>query len=384
MTMPSKKPVVVVVGQIPPPVGGQNIMIERVLRQLSTEEEWEVLHLPMNFIVSFTQIRKFSAGKVIELFRVVWRLLRIRMMDTPDVVIYPFGGKHMAPILRDIFLIPLFRLCSRKFVIWFHTGGIAEKLPKMAAHFRGIYRGIFQKVDAGIVMTDFNRCDPEALGIERVYVVPHTIEDRFGEEEQLQMPKGHRILYLGNIYPDKGVPQLLEAFSILAKEDALVTLDLVGEPANPWNEEIVNEKIAELPHGDRVRRHGMALGKIKDEFFQNADIFIFPSVAPGESFGLVLAEALMWGKAVVATDWRGNSDVLTKRFFGELVPANPLKAEELAAAIGRVLSAEETRAEIFQKNRQIYLDRYCFETNPSRISNCIREVLESRKPQLGQ
>ena len=42
-----------------------------------------------------------------------------------------------------------------------------------------------------------------------------------------------------------------------------------------------------------------------------ADLFVFPTAAPYESFGLVLVEAMAWRLPIVASRWRGNFDVLT-------------------------------------------------------------------------
>ena len=60
--------------------------------------------------------------------RVLWRLFRIRMTGGVDLMLYPVGGPHMVPIIRDILLLPFARLASRKLVLQFHAAGIAESM----------------------------------------------------------------------------------------------------------------------------------------------------------------------------------------------------------------------------------------------------------------
>src|SRR5438876_11093157 len=69
--------------------------------------------------------------------------------------------------------------------------------------------------------------------------------------------------------------------------------------------------IADLRIRSHVRLSGLLTGRAKAEAFGRADLFVFPTIAPYESFGLVLAEAMAWKLPVVASRWRGNSDVLT-------------------------------------------------------------------------
>lgn len=349
---------IVVAGQIPPPVGGQNIMIRSTLDSLRSNDAWRVEHLPLNFNTSFTKIRAFSLSKIRELVKIYFRLFRLGSEGGMDLLIYPYGGKHRMPMVRDMLLLPACFLVSRKVVVWLHTGGIAEELDSFPSLFRKAYLSVFSRVRAAVVMTDFNKCDPRALGIGEIHVIPHHIEDMAAGEEGRVGQEIVRLLYLGHLYPDKGIPELLDAFDLIADSDATVELDLVGEAIAPWNEEILTNRIAGMRHRDRVKWHGLAQGEEKNRFFRLASVLIFPSVAPGESFGLVLAEGLMWGLPIVATDWRGARDVLTPDFYGRMVGCDPLTGEELANSIRDLMDHREEWPEAWDKNRSIYLERY--------------------------
>lgn len=367
---------VIVAGQVPPPVGGQNLMIQRTLDQLRLENIWTVEHLPLNFNTSFTRIRAFSLRKVIELFRIAFRLLKLRMKGGIDLIIYPFGGKHKMPMIRDMFLLPICFLASSKVLVWFHTGGIADEIDSLPSLFKKAYLAVFQRVNAAIVMTEFNKCDPRALGITEIHVIPHRIPDAASGETFPILHEKTRLLYLGHLYPDKGIVELLDAFDIIADRHESVELDLVGEAIAPWSDESLIAMIGNMRHYDRVKWHGLALGKEKDGLFRRASMLIFPSVAPGESFGLVLAEGLMWDLPIIATDWRGAKNVLTPNFHGRLVDSNPLTANRLANSIGDLLDHQHEWTRAQGRNRRIYLDNYSDSCKSNHLADSIQKIIE--------
>ena len=145
--------------------------------------------------------------------RVLWRLFRIRMTGVVDLMLYPVGGPHTVPIIRDILLLPFARLASRKLVLQFHAAGIAESMRR-ATVFHRIVATLMRRADSAIVMTNFNRIDPESIGIRKIDVVPIRIRDEFRND--LVERDALRLLYVGHLCSDKGTPDLLEAFARIA------------------------------------------------------------------------------------------------------------------------------------------------------------------------
>lgn len=360
-----KKTRVVIAGQIPPPYGGQNVMIQRAVAQFAANSDCESIHLPFFFTPDVSRARKGGGRKVIELLKTCLRLLRIRLGGPIDILLYPTGGPQRIPMIRDLLLLPVVFLSSRSVVLHFHAAGIAEVFRRTRrALLPKALRWLYGKAAAAIVMTEFNRRDPEAAGIKRILVVPYRIPDEFDATiAKLRDPSTRRLLNVGHLCADKGTPHLLEAFATLQKRHPDLRLELVGECLPPFTKDELTRLLDRLGIRSSVQISGVLTGRAKAEAFARATLFVFPTIAPYESFGLVQVEAMAWRLPIVASDWRGNCDVLTAdagavRFSTESLSAN------LAEALEEALRQEHEWTAWGETNRRIFRDRYREETDP--------------------
>lgn len=138
--------------------------------------------------------------------------------------------------------------------------------------------------------------------------------------------EGPTVLFVGRHEPRKGLAVLLEAMAGLGPE---VRLWVASD--GPETEAL------RAAHGGDPRIEW--LGRISDEEkaarLAGADVFCAPSLH-GESFGVVLLEAMAAGTAVVASDLHGYNNVARGGRDALLVPPGDVGA--LAEAIGRVLA----------------------------------------------
>jgi len=154
-----------------------------------------------------------------------------------------------------------------------------------------------------------------------------------------------RILFIGQAVERKGLPVLLRAFEAL-REQVPATLTLVGASA---------EEVAHMMLDDRGVH---ALGKVsearKHAELAAADVLCAPSLH-GESFGMVLTEALAARTPVIASDIPGYRDVVRDGIEGVLTPpgdalalAEALRSLALDPAVRTQMAADaRTRAERF-------------------------------------
>jgi phosphatidylinositol alpha-mannosyltransferase len=153
------------------------------------------------------------------------------------------------------------------------------------------------------------------------------------------------ILFVGRFEPRKGLLELLKAYRILRKTGCDCRLLIVG--SGPLARE-ARRYIA-------VRRlKGVEfLGRVSDEekaqLYRTADVYVSPATG-GESFGIVLLEAMAAGTAIVASDIHGYKGVVRRDREGLLVP--PREPKEIAGAVARLLRDDELRAAMGDAGRQ--------------------------------
>jgi glycosyltransferase involved in cell wall biosynthesis len=103
-------------------------------------------------------------------------------------------------------------------------------------------------------------------------------------------------LFVGRIYPVKGLPLLVEAWArVMPGNWRLV----IAGPDEAGHMSVVKRAADAAGIGDVVSFPGSVTGREKEELFANADLFILPTLS--ESFGVAVAEALSFGLPVLTT-----------------------------------------------------------------------------------
>ncbi|MBI4365010.1 MAG: glycosyltransferase family 4 protein, partial [Candidatus Latescibacteria bacterium] len=138
------------------------------------------------------------------------------------------------------------------------------------------------------------------------------------------------LLFVGRHDPRKGLPELMTACARLAKRGLPFRLIVVGDG---WMRRRV-ERMARGPLSGRVHFEGRVGNDRLPRYYASADIFCSPARG-GESFGIVLLEAMASGVPVVATDLPGYRTVLAPGAQGLAVP--PRDPAALAGALGTLL-----------------------------------------------
>lgn len=145
------------------------------------------------------------------------------------------------------------------------------------------------------------------------------------------------ILFVGRFDPRKGLPDLMHACAILAREGHPFRLILVGDGRLRGTV----ERMAAGALRGRVHFEGRVRHDRLPRYYATADVFCSPARG-SESFGLVLLEAMAAGAPVVATDIPGYRCVVTPGVDGLLLPRRDPAA--LADALRALLLDPERRA----------------------------------------
>ncbi len=368
---------VVVAGKIPPPVGGQNINISRVLRLLGSTGQMQALYWEWGFTRNWQSRRKLNLRKFLGLFLAVFGLLRLRMGEPIDYILYSTAGPGLFPVLRDLFLLPVSWLFARKLCIYFQAAGIADKQDRLPPPIRWMNKLVHRLSWGAVVITEFGRADPLALGITNIHVLPYGIEDRCttvrSEKKSENVTTVPTILNIGHLCHDKGTPQLIAACGELRRRAFSFTLQLGGECLAPYSWQELDADIKNAGLGQVSEILGLRQGDQLWDSYAHADLFVFSSIAPYESFGMVLLEAMMMGLPVVVSDWRANADVIGRGQpeGGVITSADqtvPLESR-LADAIESALSQRSLWQAWGTRNRERYLREFSIDIYQKRLES---------------
>lgn len=168
-------------------------------------------------------------------------------------------------------------------------------------------------------------------------VIPNGIDfARFAHAKPLPELRDGRlnVLFVGRKDERKGLRYLLEAFAILRQTQTNSRLIIVG-PGDPDRECAALLNAVNSNYPDSIRLTGSVSSDDLPRYYASADLFCSPATG-GESFGVVLLEAMAAGVPVVASDIDGYRDVVSHEVNGLLVP--PRDAPAIASAVARVLN----------------------------------------------
>ena len=172
------------------------------------------------------------------------------------------------------------------------------------------------------------------------------------------------VLFVGTIEPRKNIARLLRAFDLLKGRYGIPhQLVLAGGPG-VGDGEIRAAARSIRPRGSVVFT-GYVSGAEKKALYQNASVFVFPSLYEG--FGMPPLEAMACGCPVVCAAAASLPEVV-----GEAAEqVDPLEVESIAAGIWRVLS-DRAYAQGLARAGTIQAKKYTWETSAERLASLCR------------
>jgi phosphatidylinositol alpha-mannosyltransferase len=224
-------------------------------------------------------------------------------------------------------------------VATFHTANPRSRVMHAA---EPMLQSALEKISARIAVSEAaRRTLVEHLGGDAVLIPNGVAVRRFAKADPLPgwPGDGGAIGFLGRLdEPRKGLAVLLRAFELMGPQRPGLRLLIAG----PGDADEVRARVsAELR--DRVVLLGRVSEDDKVRVLHSVDVFCAPNTG-GESFGIVLAEAMAAGAPIVASDIEAFSRVLRGGQAGELFATGDPAA--LARAAGLLLDHPERRASL--------------------------------------
>ncbi len=287
----------------------------------------------------------------------IYSILRLAFFFTffrPDAVLCHSG--------KAMYFVRVARLfCFRKFPIIAVDHGINPKK--------------FLKADAVFTVNSYFSKELIKAGKspDSAFVMPNMIDLPAGFVAPVKpaFRRPVKIGSLGRLYFEKNFDKMVHALPILRARG--IECEYVIGGVGP-EEEKLNKLAVELG----VEKNFKILGwtSEKKTFFDGIDIFVLPSY--GETFGIVLLEAMLYNTPIVTSNSWGPDEVIEEGITGLKASKDDKEKmpELLADAIERLVKDEDFAAKLAANAHQKFLQNYQSKKVGKKLSDTVAEIVK--------
>jgi glycosyltransferase involved in cell wall biosynthesis len=185
------------------------------------------------------------------------------------------------------------------------------------------------------------------------------------------------LLFVGRLVKRKGVDVLLRATKLLASDSRLMVRIVGGGPELDDLRRLSKELAVE----HRVTFDGVVSASRIDELFRKCDALVLPAIitesGDTEGLGVVLIEAMGYGKPVIASAAGGIVDIVKADDTGLLVP--PGDPASLADAITRAMDHPDELEQIARRGTAFAQHAFGWETIVAKLSTVYESAVARRR-----
>jgi glycosyltransferase involved in cell wall biosynthesis len=264
-----------------------------------------------------------------------------------------------------LLLLPLLR--PERDLFWLHD--LVPDLPQ----YRRVFGWLERRLGAFICVSQACACSLRKIGIDEAKIrVIHngltdpadSVDPRSPSHERL------RIGIVGQVNPEKGHADLLEACALLAREYSAPELHIFGNGNAVYKTELVRRSL-DLGVVELVNWHEFVPDR--REIYGNLDVCVMPSRTT-ESFGLSALEAGFFGLPSVVTRRGGLPEIIEHEVNGLVVEAE--RPAELAEALSRLIKEPSLRQRLGANARRRAVEHF----GRDRFLNEFMAVLKLEQP----
>lgn len=364
------KPVVVILGKIPPPYMGPSLATQIILRS-SLNEQFRLVHVDTRAVQSLAAMGKFSFGKISRNLAIYGRLWKTLRNERPDLVLIPISQSTIG-FLKDAVFILIALVLRRRILIHLRGSNFLNWMNASSALTRAFVKGLLRQTNGVIVLGNNLRYLFDGIyPPEKIYVVPNGADYNLQYRAKSGQPV--RLLYLANLQASKGIEDLLAAVKILKEQgQGGFILDVVGG----WRSEDTKQACESLvrQHELPVHFHPADAAEKKFRFFSDADVFIFTPRAP-EGHPWVMVEAMAAGLPIISTDRGAIVESVHDGENGFIVPV--MDPAAIAGHLKSLINDPALRDRMGRLSRHLYETEFTEKRMVERLATTFRVVISA-------
>ena len=355
---------------LPSPIHGASIMGQLIKESNYINSNFNSSFINLSTSKSIEEVGKHSIKKLTTTLTMYFNVLHLLVKNKYDLV-YVSITANPPGFYKDFLLVILIKLFNSKIVFHHHNKGFSEFSKNRLIDF--CYKIAFKNTKSILLSERLYNDIDQYVSKENVYYVPNGIKDIADVKKiENEIPSVISILFLSNMMESKGVFVLLEACKILNLRNVSFQCNFIGSWAD-IREDDFTKLIIKNNLVNEVKALGPKYGLEKENYFNNSDIFVFPTYYNLETFGLVAVEAMQHKLPLIVTEVGALPDIVEDGKSGFVIKEkNPI---QLADKIEFLINHPETRIEMGLQGYNKYKLNYTvshFETN---FVKCLNSVL---------
>lgn len=319
------KPRLLIIGPLPPPMGGVGAVVESILRS-PLAQHWDV------DVFNLSKPQQEGKPSVVTAWDVAWTLLHLVQLPwrlltrRPDVVLSQATAD--TGYVRDLALMLECRALGIPVLLHWHGAPESPQFPGDGWRLRLFEIGVALASFVLVLAEPYRAHFEHFVPARKLVVLPNFVDGEVFRPSGAATPENPAVLFVGRVGPLKGVDVLLEALERARTCVPELTATLVG--AGETDEALAAVRSHPLVTSGAVRLTG-PLGPERVELYRKAQIVVLPTRM--DSFPMVVLEAMAAGAAVVSTRVGAIPWMLDEGACGVLLPPGdaPALAEALVA-----------------------------------------------------
>ena len=267
----------------------------------------------------------------------------------------------------DSVLVCLAKLCRVPVVLHVHGAKFDQFIDRLNPALVGLARWICRHCEYVIVLSESWKIElSKRMGPQRFAVVENGVPIKATLSRNAHDVNLVNILFLGNLTERKGVLDLLAVMP----EVRHAVLHLVGGEEQPGIIDSIMCMLQDPKLNGKVKYHGVKYGQDKQQFLQDADIFVLPSYAEGLPISLL--EAMACGIPVIVSGVGGIPAVVTHEQEGFLITAG--NRGELSMALNKLINSPQLRERMGLAARKRCQEQFSIDVTADKLLSLYREI----------
>jgi glycosyltransferase involved in cell wall biosynthesis len=362
---------ILIVGQLPPPFHGSNVMAEIMVNSLKSKG-YRVVFVDKNFSKSIRTIGKLTLKKIFRIPVLGFEILIKSLLIKPSLCIYfPAVGKPA--FLLDAIYLFIIRKCKIPYVLRFGGKGY-RLLQKEGSFWNKVVGDTLSNAFGGIVLGNNMKWDVNThINEKRLINVPNGVPVP-AIKQCLSNDGKIRILYLSNLHPTKGPLEVLKAAKIVIEKKKNILFILAGSVSSKFFKEELHPYVADNGLENFISFPGGVHGKQKEFLFNSSNIFVFPTYFEKEVFGTVNIEAMSYGLPVISSSEGAIPEIVQDGKTGFIV--NPKSPEEIAEKILLLVNNSSLCKTMGKQAKKVFEQKYTLKSHADNLDRAISHFLK--------